>query len=151
MTAEATNEMEVPPYLTEEPCCTRSIDLVALPSAVTIARLFVSSTLNHWKARFIETDAELVAAELVKHSVSSSAPGSNWHHGHRLDYIVLRLVGYEQAIVLEVWDVFPDLPAQQDEEAVGLALVGARAKRWGSNPTKWGRMRWAEFDVPSNW
>src|SRR5262249_32583536 len=49
----------------------RFIDLAALPTALLCARLFVASTLQRWGARFLEADAELLAVELVRHSVAT--------------------------------------------------------------------------------
>lgn len=129
----------------------RSIDLVALPSAVIVARLFVAQTLRLWRAGFMESDAELIATELVMYSVEASDPVDDWVYADHLDYIVLRLVGYEQSIVIEVWDTLTDsvgLPKHDQGDALhGLGLVDAWAKDWGSTVIARGRVVWAELDV----
>lgn len=142
---------EVPSLMPEQPRFVRSLDLVALPSAVTVARLFVASTLHHWRARFIEPDVELVVAELVRHSVVTSGVGDDWLDAEYLDFVVVRLVAYERSIVIEVWDTMTE-PIELSEhdqitEPTGLALVDARAKNWGFEHVPRGRVVWAELDV----
>ena len=141
------------PPLQPGPRFARSITLAALPTAITCTRLFVASTLQRWDARFLEADAELLAVELVRHSIQ--ACGVTDEHVRlsdldELNVIHVRLLGFERTIGVEVWDNVPQparLPANNpNEELHGLALVDARAKNWGSAVTPHGRVTWTELD-----
>ena len=152
---ERTNDFdgstEVAALMSEQPRFFDSIDLVALPSAITVTRLFIGSTLHRWNAGFIEPEAQLVAGELVKHAVEGSKVPTDWQQADRLDYVVVRLLGYERSIVLQVWDTITD-PAEPSDEDQGadqsdMELVEAHAKRWGLRMHRGGRMAWAELDM----
>lgn len=144
--------MPLPPR--PEPRFTRSIDFAALPTAITCTRLFVASTLERWGARFIEADAELLAVELVRHSVEACGVIDEDVRLSELDELTVihvRLLGFERTIGIEVWDN-AEQPARrsrhdQQGELHGLGLVDARAKNWGSSVTLRGRVVWAELDV----
>ncbi|MEV6908330.1 hypothetical protein [Amycolatopsis sp. NPDC051071] len=64
----------------EEPRFHASLDLVALPTAVPVARMFIADTLHRWHALFIEEHMEAVAAELVSLAVAATGPaaGTSW-------------------------------------------------------------------------
>ncbi|UOZ10188.1 hypothetical protein [Amycolatopsis sp. WQ 127309] len=93
-------EAEVP-RMRERPRFSAALDLVALPTAVTVARMFVSDALRRWGAMFIEPDMEEVAAELVALSVAATGPaeGASWTDIIELNPITLRLLGYQRHIV----------------------------------------------------
>ncbi|MET9264132.1 hypothetical protein [Amycolatopsis sp. NPDC004079] len=141
------------PRMREQPRFTAAIDLVALPTAVSVARMFVSGTLRRWNAMFIEPDMEDVAAELVKLSVQATGPReeTSWQNIEEVAAIKVCLVGWRRHIVLEVTDqrreelVLPDGSSRPSTS--GLGLVDARAGRWGSCRTPWGRVNWAELAV----
>jgi hypothetical protein len=142
------------PTLQRSPPFKRSIDLAALPTAILCTRLFVASTLQRWGARFIEADAEVLAVELVRHSVQACGVMDEYVRLSALDYvnvIQVQLLGFEQSIGIEVWDnaTEPALGSEykQGDELNGLALVDARAKEWGSCVTPQGRVTWAELHV----
>jgi hypothetical protein len=163
MNALAVDEMTslpppmVPPALPEPPRpprFERFIDLAALPTALLCTRLFVASTLQRWGARFLEADAELVAVELVRHSLANCGvidEGVRLADLEDVTVIRLRLLGFERSIGIEVWDTATEqarLPAHTENgELRGLALVDARAKNWGSAAAPRGRVTWAELDV----
>ena len=136
-----------------EPRFVRSIDFAALPSAISCTRLFVASTLQRWGARVLEADAEVLAVELVRHSVETCGvtTGVPLYELERLNVIRVRLLGFARTIGIEVWDngnVPAALPEHYHEgELRGLALVDARAKDWGSSCTVHGRVTWAALDV----
>lgn len=137
-----------------EPRFVRSIDFAALPTAITCTRLFVGSTLQRWGARFLEADAELLAVELVRHSMQTCGVMDDDVRLYELDHlnvIRVRLLGFTRSIGIEVWDNATEpagLPAQYKEgELRGLALVDARAKDWGSAVTPHARVTWAALDV----
>jgi hypothetical protein len=149
MNAAVVNEMPLLPPPTELPPMpsptrsgprfSRSIDFAALPSAISCTRLFVASTLGRWGARFLEADAEVLAVELVRHSVQTCGVTDEDVRLSELDelnVIHVRLLGFERTIGIEVWD-----------NADGLGLVDTRAKGWGSSITPQGRVVWAELDV----
>lgn len=132
----------------EEPRFYDVLDLVALPTAPAVARMFVSSTLIHWHALFIEDYMTAVATELVTLAVQDTydedlavvpAP------------IKLRMLGYERHIVFEVTDTATEAHelAEGAElvEDKGLALVARLASRWGSTVGPRGRVSWAELAV----
>ncbi|MFL6140957.1 MAG: hypothetical protein ACJ72N_03665 [Labedaea sp.] len=128
-----------------------SLDLVALPSAITVARLFVSATLHRWHAGFIESEVEEVIAELVTLAVIATGPkeGKRWAASTELKPIKLRLLGFERHIGIEVADTSTTmLVVPEDGEPRGDGgsnLVNARSRAWGSYPTPRGRVMWADF------
>jgi hypothetical protein len=135
-----------------EPRFSRSILFAALPSAISCTRLFVASTLGRWGARFLEADAELLAVELVRHSVETCGVIDDvpLYELEQLNVIRVWLLGFAQSIGIEVWDNATEpaaLPNYQEGKLRGLALVEARAKDWGSTITPQGRVTWAEPEV----
>lgn len=129
-----------------------SIDLVAIPSAVTVSRLFIASTLRRCGALFIEPDLGQVAAELVALSVAKTGPGVvNWPEIHNLNPITVNLVGYDEHFLVEVADVVPYKPATPEEAGFGTGqgsqVVDALARRRGAYPASWGRVVWAELGL----
>lgn len=141
------------PRMREEPRFSASLDLVALPTAVNVARMFVSNTLNHWHALFIEEHMEAVAVELVTLAVEATKPdeGTSWNDLTELNPIALRLFGYQRHIVFAVTDVHTEaLHLSEDgylPPGSGLGLVDALASRWGSSIEPQGRVTWAELSV----
>lgn len=137
----------------EEPRFTDTLSLVALPTAVAVTRLFVADTLHRWHAMFIEPDMEAIASELVAVSVEATGPpeGTSWTNITGLRSVTLRLLGFERHIVVEVADEHDEpLTIPEGTElpgSSGVMLVDARARRWGSRLTTWGRVMWAELDV----
>jgi hypothetical protein len=108
-----------------------------------------------WGARFLEADAELLAVELVRHSVQTCGvmdPDVRLYELDHVNVIRIRLLGFDRTIGIEVWDNITEpakLPASDDPEGElhGLGLVDARAKDWGSSVTPQGRVTWAALDV----
>jgi hypothetical protein len=81
-----------------------------------------------------------------------TTPDPNWAELGALNLISVRLLGLEQSIVIEVWDVDPRKPVTQDvdfnaESGRGLFLVEAVTSRWGSRPVWPGKVVWAELPV----
>ncbi|MCE7009553.1 hypothetical protein LWC34_43110 [Kibdelosporangium philippinense] len=137
----------------EEPRFLATLELVALPTAVAVARMFIADTLRRWDALFIEEHMETVGIELVTLSVEATKPreGTSWQGITELKPIKLRLLGYQRHIVFEVTDagdealVLPD--DRYADESSGLGLVDVLANRWGSSVTPRGRVNWAEIAV----
>jgi hypothetical protein len=144
--------MPLPPR--PEPRFSRSIDFAALPTAIMCTQLFVGSTPRLWGARFVEADAEVLAVELVRHSVQTCGvvdPDVRLSALDDLTVIHVRLLGFERTIGIEVWDN-GETPARmpkhdQEGELHGLDLVDTRARGWGSSVTPRGRVVWAELDI----
>jgi hypothetical protein len=141
------------PRMREKPRFLDSLDLVALPTAVPVARMFIADTLRRWHALFIEDHMEAVAVELVSLSVEATRPDedTSWSDITELNPITLRLLGYQRHIVFEVTDAHPEALEQPDDvvlpEDSGLGLVDALANRWGSFVAPRGRVIWAELAV----
>jgi hypothetical protein len=137
------DRVDVARPLPARPRFSRSIDFAALPTALTCTRLFIASTLHLWNAQHLHTDTELLAVALVRHSLHTCGVVDKGVRLHQLDHlntIHLRLLGYDQAITIEVWDTMTE-PA----ESTGLSLIEARATDWGSAITPRGRVTWAEL------
>jgi len=141
------------PRMREDPRFVDTLDLVALPTAVPVARMFISGTLNRWHALFIEEHMAPVAVELVMLSVEATRPAeeTSWTDIAELNSITLRMLGYQRHIVFEVTDTHDEplvLPADANvSEDGGLGLVDAQADRWGSFLSPQGRVNWAELAV----
>ena len=141
------------PRMREEPRFQDALDLVALPTAVAVARMFIEDTLRRWHALFIEDHMGVLATELVSLAVEATGPasGTNWTDITALNPIRLRMLGYQRTIVFEVTDVHPEpLVVAEDEELPqdhGLVLIDALASRWGSFLAPQGRVIWAELPV----
>lgn len=133
------------PRMRETPRFIDTLELVALPTAVPVARMFIFDTLKRWHALFIEDYMAAVAVELVTLSVDQTGEAKVPNP------IVLRMLGYQRHIVFEVTDVHGkplalELEAEVPEDS-GLGLVDALANRWGSTVGPRGRVNWAELDV----
>jgi hypothetical protein len=143
------------PQMHEEPRFVASLDLVALPSAISVTRLFISDTLYRWRwrAMFIEPELEAVAAELVALAVKATGPkeGTRWADINQLNPIKLRLLGFERHIGIEVADTGRKMLTPPEDvdlrDDTGPGLIDARSRTWGSYPTPRGRVLWADFAV----
>jgi len=84
------------PRMREEPRFIDNLELVALPMAVPVARMFIFDTLKRWRALFIEDYMAAVAVELVTLSVEQTGESKVPNP------ITLRMLGYQRHIVFEV-------------------------------------------------
>lgn len=131
------------------------LTLAAVVSAVSCSRMFAKVTLTKWGAVRILDDALLVVSELVTNAVKATGvtnPEPKWSELNELNVITVRIMGFEESIVFEVWDASPEAPtvkeaAPDDEGGRGLDLVENLAKRWGSTPSRGGKVVWAELPV----
>ena len=90
-----------------------SLTLAATHAAIGCAQMFVSHTLYHWSARFIEDDALLAVTELVTSAVKATGvmdEHPRWWELDHLNLIRVRLLGMDASIVIEVWDSDPEPP-----------------------------------------
>lgn len=131
------------------------LTLAALLTAVGCSRMFAKLTLTKWGAERILDDALLVVSELVTNAVKATGitdPEPRWSELKKLNLISVRIVGLEDSIVFEVWDASPEEPTVKtaeldDEGGRGLDLVEHLVKRWGSYPSRGGKVVWAELPV----
>ena len=143
------------PEMVEKPRLFDDLGLVALPTAVTCARIFTQYTLTNWgTSPFVVADALVVVTELVSTAVQETGILDDVVVWSELDYInriVIRLLGFPRHIIIEVWDAATEaavLPADEpNAELAGLHLVDATANRWASTASQRGRLTWAEIAV----
>ncbi|MFI5616877.1 ATP-binding protein [Streptomyces sp. NPDC051567] len=129
------------------------LSLAAVRSAVSASRHFLRLTLSKWPEVSIEDDALLIASELVTNAVTATgmlAGKRTWGDLEELNLVQVRLVGLQDSVIIEVWDMSDELPSlkQADDDAEngrGLLLVQQLAKRWGSYRTTGGKVVWAEL------
>ncbi|MDX8029036.1 ATP-binding protein [Lentzea sp. BCCO 10_0856] len=133
------------PRMHEVPRFIDTLELVALPTAMPVARMFIFDTLKRWHALFIEGYMAAVAVELVTLSVEQTG------EAEVSNPITLRMLGYQRHIVFEVTDVHGEPLALPSDAGVpeghGLGLVDTLANRWGSFIVPQGRVNWAELAV----
>ena len=135
------------------PRFTDRLDLAALPTAVSCSRAFTKLTLTKWGATSSIDDALLVVSELATNAVKVTGitdPHPRWGARDDLKFIGVSLLGFDASIVIEVWDCDPHPPTMKNEDpdaesGRGLQLVTAVAQRWGSYPTRGGKVVWAEL------
>jgi hypothetical protein len=118
---------------------TSQLSLAAVPTAVGCARLFVRTVLEQWRlARLVDT-AELLASELVTHSVTAAGGANPPASGGLLadvSLIQVKLTQVADDLVVSVWDRDmrpPEVP-EADPGAPGgrgMQLVQRMSKRWG--------------------
>jgi hypothetical protein len=130
------------------------LNLAAVVTAVSCSRHFVRVTLTKWGAAQLLDDALLVASELVTNAVKAAGivePNPRWGDLESLALLAVRLIGLDNSVIIEVWDVSPAEPrvtaAAPDEEGHGLVIVRHLATRWGSYPHRTGKVAWAELAV----
>ncbi|WP_082119698.1 SpoIIE family protein phosphatase [Saccharothrix sp. ST-888] len=107
------------------------------------ARRFTRATLDAWGLSALTDFAELMVSELVTNALlHAEAPRR------------LRLFR-DRTLTVEVADSGGSPPrvrtsAEEDEGGRGMHLVSELAHRWGTRPTKGGKVVWAELELPLN-
>lgn len=99
-------------------------------------------TLDTWGARVVINDVVQVVDELVTATVNATGiPDERvrWMELTRVEYITVRLLGFEASIRIEVWDSAPNPPRLPDE-------TSSPTKR-GCYPIPCGKVVWAELHV----
>lgn len=128
--------------MTEKPFRFDDLGLVALPTAVSVARLFVRYTLERWQAPpSAVADAVAAAGELVALSVADA---------ERLSEIRVRVFAFRRSVMVEVWDMAErEISATDDggDQPQGIELVDILAQRWASGRHEQTRITWAEVAV----
>jgi anti-sigma regulatory factor (Ser/Thr protein kinase) len=136
------------------------LHLVAVPSAVSVAREFVHQTLAYWKLDDYAADAALMMSELVSNATKATGfkrEPMPWEvNAKHVIAVQLRAIG--DVLFIEVWDRSSLAPVKQDvtadaEGGRGLQLVEALSKKWGIyRPPAGGKIVWAMtalFNLPS--
>ncbi|WAL63391.1 hypothetical protein ORV05_20460 [Amycolatopsis cynarae] len=99
--------------------------LVALPSAVSCAEMFVRFTLAEWSLRPLIGEA----TRIVRHLVDASVVNGPTHRSPRFLTVRLRLHG--DVLVLEVDDDLPGEPPELDGARINaVTLPGGRRNMW---------------------
>jgi anti-sigma regulatory factor (Ser/Thr protein kinase) len=133
-----------------------NIRLVAVLTAVGLAREYVRQTLRLWQVVEEIDSAKLVVSELVTNAVRSigiTEASPEWERvtAQHVIGVQLRLVG--GSLYVEVWDRgdgSPVVPEQTPdaEGGRGLFLVESVSKRWGIHrPAVGGKTVWAELSL----
>jgi anti-sigma regulatory factor (Ser/Thr protein kinase) len=120
-----------------------SLELGALPSAVSCARLHARQVTWEWGLGELSDSIELIVSELVTNAIHASQSG-------RLPSVRLWLYSDKQRVLVQVWDGNHRLPTPQDAELEaeggrGLLLVESLSTDWGTyRPDGWnGKVMWA--------
>ncbi len=135
-----------------------SLNLAALPTAVSCSRMFVRHTLQRWTLPEQIDTAELVVSELVTNAVKATGvttPKPTWSELDGLNTICVRILARGGAFSIQVWDASVELPVQAaaglDDEAEsgrGLFIVRAMARQVGHfYPRGGGKVVWAELPL----
>lgn len=119
---------------------TASVRLPGRPDVVAAGRAILTTVLQAWQVppRHVE-DVALLVTELASNAVRN-APGA----------FTITVDARETALRVAVHDSSPVLPqpvhaGPEDEAGRGLLLVEALATRWGSEPTRNGKLVWFEI------
>jgi hypothetical protein len=131
------------------------LDLAAVLTAVSCSRAFAKLTLDTWGASSIVDDTPLVFSAIVHNppkATGVTTPHPAWTELDEPQCVTVRLVGLDESIVIEVWDVDPHLPAESQaeldaESGRGLWLVAELTAKWGSYPVARGKVVWGELPV----
>ncbi|MFD8391549.1 ATP-binding protein [Streptomyces sp. NPDC059680] len=117
----------------------------AEPGAVRAARAAVRGQLHGWHLDCLADLAALLVSELVTNSLR--------HATGPIGVRLVRPVGLDDALLVEVSDPLPDPPRErvahaEDESGRGLQLVAGSSRRWGTRPGASGKTVWFELTVP---
>lgn len=126
------------------PRFTDQLDLAAVPTAVSCARMFVEAVLIKWGAVALLDQARAVVTDLVTDAVESTGvteTGIRWWEIEYLNLIKVRILGLDASIVIEVWDSDTEPP---------ISKASSRdAHRWNYfHPRTGGKVVWCEMEIP---
>jgi hypothetical protein len=111
----------------------------------------VSHALLTWELDYMDDDAQVIVSELVTNAVMVGPGPVRDPSGLTLVAVQVRVQG--GALVIEVWDRDPKLPAPRAagddaESGRGLHLVEAFSSRWGVwEAETGGKVVWADLDM----
>jgi anti-sigma regulatory factor (Ser/Thr protein kinase) len=130
------------------------LTLAAVPAAAGCSRRLVRLGLNRWGLVRMTDDAELVVSELAVNAVRATGrldPNAKCSGRGNLAAIHVRLLLFDAAIVIEVWDRDCAGPAPRDvtggeEAGRGLSIVAALSAEWNYFlAPQGGKVVWAEL------
>lgn len=131
-----------------------TLDITGTPTALAVARLFMSRTLKYWRAPHIADDMVTVGTELVTNAIQQCEnPVVKWNARPASKLIRIRLLGFPETVAIEVWDRCPGEPKMQpldfdSEHGRGLFMVSALSVDCGFYPVgRLGKVVWAELSV----
>jgi anti-sigma regulatory factor (Ser/Thr protein kinase) len=140
-----------PPSLRPQPAWSY-LELAALPTAVSCARLHAKQVLWEWGLTDLSEVGELIVSELVTNAVQITAKEE------LSTPIRLWLSKNGVRLFIEVWDAdrtpptpkaleANGLPPREEEGGRGLFLVATLSQRWGWYPERafGGKVVWAEM------
>ena len=123
------------------------LELGALPSAVSCARLHTRQLLWEWHLTTLADDAELMVSELTTNAVQiTQADG-------RGAPVRLWLLADQTRLLILVWDASPLPPVRMNtsgdaENGRGLLLVETLSTRWGFFACRYGgKVTWAYVEA----
>ncbi len=107
-----------------------TLELAALPTAVSCGRLHAKQMLWEWKLDYLADDTAMLVSELLTNAVQASQSS----HGPGL--VALRLVNNRERLLIEVWDQNPadPRPREVDDESEsgrGFTVIDAISHQWG--------------------
>lgn len=116
------------------------------PLSARRARLLVSAALNAWGIGELAEVGVQIVAELVNNAIDHS-------RSRHVRVLVTRPT--ENAVRIGVADTCNEgpetgRPGEDAEEGRGLLLVEALSRRWGYDRKRWGKVVWAELEVPGD-
>jgi anti-sigma regulatory factor (Ser/Thr protein kinase) len=135
-----------------------SLDLAAVPTAVSCSRMFIRHTLVSWNLPDLVDVAELIISELVTNAVKATGITTSepsWGELESLKLINVRVQASKDSIVIQAWDADGeplDLPTagpdDESESGRGLFIVRTFARQIGRfYPRYGGKVVWAELPL----
>ncbi|MDN3029624.1 ATP-binding protein [Streptomyces sp. S.PB5] len=136
MTAARPSAIDAPGY-TETFVCE--------PESARRARLLVSAALHTWGTGELTEAGVQIVAELINNTIE---------HTRCRTVRVLVTRPTKRSVRIGVVDTCRDVPEvdrpdQNSEGGRGLLLVDALSSRWGYDRHRWGKVVWAELEVPA--
>ena len=124
------------------------LELGALPSAVSCARLHARLLLQEWGLVALADHVELLVSELMTNAVHAS-----WGVAPALSVRLWLLADRERVLII-IWDASPHAPVRAEVSAEaeggrGLMLVEAISAQWGTSTIpSGGKTVWALITAP---
>ncbi len=121
------------------------LELGALPTAVSCARLHARNVLWEWRMSALADTVELLVSELVSNAVVASGRASKGAVGGQderqgaagIPSVRFWLTSDRRTVLIQVWDTDQRMPVRQNPEPMaeggrGLMLVDQLSTDWGS-------------------
>jgi len=134
--------------------------LGALPTVPSLARGFVSVTLNNWGLGTLADVTELLVSELTTNVVRAAVdPGGGLRYDDdgKIPLLWIRLLCDHVRLMIEVWDTLPAAfgapvarhPEPDEESGRGLEIIETLAEEWGweAVPGWAGKKVWAILKI----